>query len=227
MKKGTVVNNQSLPAIADSRMRWILFLVITIFFIVITTLTILAVFTDIVDPGQQYQDKLFYTFLVEIGVALFALFYSVFKLNPFEKSQIYGKAKEHTEEAVEFAKLEHSRSRMRNIDTDIRALKGHWRAQWFLEGIEEPYVEDEIWINEVAGNEIHGKGIDKKGTYEFEGLYLRGVLNLVYKYTEQGYSLAGVIVLKVGAKSKTARGKWYGYLEEDEINGGNVEWEKI
>lgn len=228
MGKESVNTSQTISDNTETKMRLILFFVITGFFIIITTLTILAVFTNLVDPGQQYQDTLFYTFLVEIGGAIIALFYSLNNLkssaNKKATDKTYDKISDATDDLMD--EIDESRARLRT-NVDISGLKGQWSATWFLEGKEEPYVEDNIWIEEIKGNEIHGKGVDKKGTYEFEGLYFRGVLALVYKYIEEGYSMAGVIVLKVGPLSKSAKGKWYGYLAEDEINGGEVVWKQI
>ncbi|MDX1671903.1 MAG: hypothetical protein R3211_06140 [Balneolaceae bacterium] len=221
------MNNQSqILGGSANRMRWILFSVITLLFVTITVLTILALFTEIVEVKPSYEEKLLYAFILEIAAAIFGLFYSLFQLKPMGQSKTYNELTNATEEMAEYASLEHKRSRMRVADVDLEGLKGHWSSTWYLEGEEEPYVEDDIWIEEINGNEVHGKGKDSKGTYEFEGLYLRGVLTLVYKYIEEGFSLAGVIVMKVGPRSKTARGKWYGYLVEDEINGGDVIWKQ-
>jgi len=110
---------------------------------------------------------------------------------------------------------------------DISGLQGTWKSTWYLEGDKEPYVEDHVWIEGIKENKVQGHGEDEKGLYNFEGFYERGVLTLVYKYVDRGYSLAGVIVLEVGALSKKAEGKWYGYLIEGKINGGSVEWEKL
>lgn len=208
-------------------MRWILFSVITVLFVVISIVTILALFFGIGELKEQYEQQLVAAFILETAGALFGLFYSLFGLKPSAQHRAYKKVEKVTEDMADMAMVEHKRARLHVSDVDIGGLQGHWRASWYLEGDHDPYVEDDVWIDEIKGNEVYGRGKDNKGTYEFEGLHLRGVLTLVYKYTEEGYSLAGVIVLKVGPRSKTARGKWYGYLVEDEINGGKVVWSKV
>lgn len=110
---------------------------------------------------------------------------------------------------------------------DISGLYGTWKSTWYLDGEEEPYVEDHVWIKGIRENKIMGKGEDDKGIYNLEGFFERGILTLVYKYVDRGYSLTGVIVLEVGPLSKSASGQWYGYLIEGKINGGRVEWEQI
>lgn len=158
-----------------------------------------------------------------IPVASLIVFYLLYKNIP----NTYQTVSQGAEDMAKFASksLGEKRARLRNQNENITMLKGRWDSKWYLEGEDNPYVNDNIYIEEIDGNEIFGKGEDLKGVYEFEGLYLRGVLSLVYKY--RNYPMAGVIVLKVGLRNKTAKGKWYGYLVEDEINGGKVEWEKI
>lgn len=128
--------------------------------------------------------------------------------------------------ALNFAAEELEKSK-NSQQTNIGGIKGTWKSTWYLEGDDDPYVSDHVWIEGIKENKVYGKGTDDKGTYEFEGFYVTGILTLVYKYIHTGYSLAGVIVLKIGPLAKTAHGKWYGFLKEGEINGGNVEWELL
>jgi hypothetical protein len=60
--------------------RKILFWVITLFFIVITLLTILNLFFGIGLLEKEYKSKLLTAFILEIAAALIALFYSLFSL---------------------------------------------------------------------------------------------------------------------------------------------------
>lgn len=61
-------------------MGWILFVVFVCLFIIIVIGTLAAVFFDFGNLTEQESDTLFYVFLVEIGVAVVALFYSIFGL---------------------------------------------------------------------------------------------------------------------------------------------------
>ena len=217
----------ALPGGSVNRMRWILFWVTIGIYSVVTILTILALFTNLVQIPEQFSNSLFNIFIGEAGLAVLALFYSLFKLNPWEQSVLYTRLTDATEDMADFASknLQKQRTRLRSKDKDISNLKGRWDAKWYLDGEEEPYVDDEIVIEEIVGNEVHGHGMDTKGTYDFEGLFLRGVLSLVYNY--RNFPMAGVVVLKVGLRGRNAKGKWYGYLVEDRIDGGKVTWKKL
>ncbi len=62
-------------------MRWILFLIILLLFLVISILTIYEVFIrDINHLMEDERELLFNTFLVSIGTSIIALFYSIFGL---------------------------------------------------------------------------------------------------------------------------------------------------
>ena len=61
-------------------MRWTLFLVVLSLFVLVTILTLGAVFFEWFDVKDQYTDTLFSLFVVEIGVATISLFYSMFGL---------------------------------------------------------------------------------------------------------------------------------------------------
>jgi len=62
------------------RMRWVLFWVFVVLFCVIVFTTLSVVFFNIGVPTETERETLFYTFIVEIGVAVVTLFYSMFKL---------------------------------------------------------------------------------------------------------------------------------------------------
>lgn len=62
----------------EDRMRWVLFWVLISFFIVIVLGTLGALFLDFGNLTEKERDLLFYAFLLEIGGAVFTLFYSLF-----------------------------------------------------------------------------------------------------------------------------------------------------
>ena len=64
----------------ERRMRWILFLVFVALFVVIVLGTLAAVFLDFGNLKEQHRNILFNVFLVEVGAAVIALFYSIFGL---------------------------------------------------------------------------------------------------------------------------------------------------
>ncbi len=73
------------PGMPDHReqeglMRWILFWIFVGLFVVIVLATLGAVFLRYGDLREQERETLFTVFLVEIGVAVVALFYSLFRL---------------------------------------------------------------------------------------------------------------------------------------------------
>ena len=61
-------------------MRWTLFLVVLSLFVLVTVLTLGAVFFGWFDVEDQYANTLFSLFVVEIGIATISLFYSLFGL---------------------------------------------------------------------------------------------------------------------------------------------------
>lgn len=71
----------------ENKMKWILFWVFIIFFIVILLGTLWAVFIGNVNITESEREVLFKAFIVEIGAAVFALFYSIFGLK--KKSEIH------------------------------------------------------------------------------------------------------------------------------------------
>jgi hypothetical protein len=63
-------------------MRWYLFWVFISLFVIISILTILALFFEVGQIGEDDKGKLVTAFLLEVGLAVGALFYSLFKLKP-------------------------------------------------------------------------------------------------------------------------------------------------
>ena len=61
-------------------MKWILFWVFIILFVTIVFLTLLSVFFGIGNPSENERSLLFKVFIVEIGLAVVALFYAMFNL---------------------------------------------------------------------------------------------------------------------------------------------------
>ncbi|MCP4977161.1 MAG: hypothetical protein GY931_13455 [Maribacter sp.] len=61
-------------------MRWILFYIFTALFVLIVVMTMATVFFGIGEPTENERDVLFKTFIVEIGLAVATLFYSLFGL---------------------------------------------------------------------------------------------------------------------------------------------------
>ena len=62
------------------KMKWILFLVFTILFVLIVLCTLAAMFFDFGNLQEKEREILLYAFIVEIGVGVVALFYSIFEL---------------------------------------------------------------------------------------------------------------------------------------------------
>ena len=60
------------------RMRWILFTIFVSLFVLIVFLTIATVFFGFGQPTEKERALLLTTFVVELGVAVAALFYSFF-----------------------------------------------------------------------------------------------------------------------------------------------------
>ncbi len=61
-------------------MRWVLFYVLIVLYVVVTTLTILSLFFGLGDLEVSFKKPLFITFIIEIGITITALFYSLFGL---------------------------------------------------------------------------------------------------------------------------------------------------
>jgi fumarate reductase subunit D len=66
-------------------MRWILFGVILVLFIVIVVFTILAIFFNYGNLSPENEKILVRVFIVEIGVAIITLFYAIFGLKRKDK----------------------------------------------------------------------------------------------------------------------------------------------
>lgn len=64
----------------NEKMRWILFWIFIGFYVVITILTILALFFGLGNLTEGYKNTLFTTFIIETGVGVIALFYALFGL---------------------------------------------------------------------------------------------------------------------------------------------------
>jgi len=64
----------------NEKMRWILFWIFIGFYVIITTLTILALFFGLGSLTEEYKRTLFTTFIIETGVGVVALFYALFGL---------------------------------------------------------------------------------------------------------------------------------------------------
>ncbi len=64
----------------NDKMRWILFWIFIGFYIVITILTILALFFGLGSLAEEYKKTLFTTFIIETGVGVTVLFYALFGL---------------------------------------------------------------------------------------------------------------------------------------------------
>jgi uncharacterized membrane protein YqhA len=62
-------------------MRWIIFYVFMVLYVTLMVFTILAVFFNTFELPEEQEEVLFYAFITEIGVAVIALFYSLFEIN--------------------------------------------------------------------------------------------------------------------------------------------------
>lgn len=68
----------------DMKIRTVLFYIFTGFFVIISILTIASVFFSLGQPSESERATLFYTFIIEIGLAVAALFYLVFGIKKAE-----------------------------------------------------------------------------------------------------------------------------------------------
>ena len=68
-------------------MRWYLFVVFVGLFVVVSVLTILSLFFGIGNLNERHEGKLVTAFILEVGGAVVALFYSLFSLKPPASSE--------------------------------------------------------------------------------------------------------------------------------------------
>lgn len=64
----------------NEKMRWVLFWIFIGFYVVITSLTLLALFFGLGSLTEGYKKPLFTTFIVETGIGVTTLFYALFAL---------------------------------------------------------------------------------------------------------------------------------------------------
>ncbi|HAO22243.1 MAG TPA: hypothetical protein DCQ37_18325 [Desulfobacteraceae bacterium] len=64
----------------NNRMRWIMFWIFTVLFTLIVLSTIAFIFYGVGDVPPEFQKTIFYSFIIEIGGAVVALFYGLFGL---------------------------------------------------------------------------------------------------------------------------------------------------
>ena len=108
------------------------------------------------------------------------------------------------------------------------SIKGCWKATWYIDGIDEIYLEDIVMIKKIRGMKIYGEGINTgKGNYPLTGKFSKNlILNFIYESNKDYVSLSGVIILKMNPLGEQCSGKWYGYIKEDKITGGTVIWDR-
>ncbi len=63
-----------------AKMRWYMFWVFMILFVIVSILTISALFFDFGQLESKYKDNLIWAFVLEVGGAVVALFYSIFDI---------------------------------------------------------------------------------------------------------------------------------------------------
>jgi thiol:disulfide interchange protein len=85
-----------LPMISSQsdRMRWYLLWVFVGLFIVVSVLTILSLFFGIGNLNERHEGKLVTAFVLEVGLAVAALFYSLFALKRLATSETPAEKKE-------------------------------------------------------------------------------------------------------------------------------------
>lgn len=71
----------------EGQMKWILFWVFVGLFVLIVMGTLSALFFGFGTLQQNERETLFKVFLIEIGLAVVALFYSIFRIKGIEKSE--------------------------------------------------------------------------------------------------------------------------------------------
>jgi hypothetical protein len=97
------------------RMRWYIFWIFIILFVIASVLTILGLFFGIGNLSERHEDKLVLAFVIEVGVAVAALFYSLFGL---KKTGEAGAAQQIPDQASE-AHLEENVSLITSNDAPI------------------------------------------------------------------------------------------------------------
>ncbi len=74
----------------DTQMKWILFWVFIIIFVLVTLLTILALFFGLGNLSEEFHKPLFTTFIIETGIGIITLFFSLFGLRKRSYSKVKG-----------------------------------------------------------------------------------------------------------------------------------------
>ncbi len=81
------------------RMRWYIFWIFIALFVIASILTILGLFFGVGDLNERHEDKLVMAFVIEVGVAVAALFYSLFGLKKPESASTPDKVPDQAKEA--------------------------------------------------------------------------------------------------------------------------------
>ncbi len=122
------------------------------------------------------------------------------------------------------------RDRMKPSYDDRQSLVGRWACKWYIgSGSEERlYVEDKVEINSIVNSRFKGMGDDPKAVYKLEGYISRGsVISFYYITLSKRISLTGSGTLRMNNMGSKLEGCWYGYLQEDLMDGGRVVWERM
>ncbi|NNE91044.1 MAG: hypothetical protein HKN23_05310 [Verrucomicrobiales bacterium] len=107
-------------------------------------------------------------------------------------------------------------------------ISGSWKATWHLDdnvtGYEEKLFTDDLEFKSIRGLKVTGNGHDPNfGNYNFEGrISASRVLTLYYRFTKYP-AIEGVIFLRLIPSGRTAKGYWYGLMDDEEIRGGRAE----
>jgi len=94
------------------QMQWYMFITFLSLFIIVSALTILALFFGFGQLQEKYQDKLMWAFVLEIGAAVVALFYSIFDLKKPTSQALNDPQKENESKPIESPSLTSNEKRI-------------------------------------------------------------------------------------------------------------------
>lgn len=113
---------------------------------------------------------------------------------------------------------------------DKQSLIGKYSCDWYIEsaGSEKLYTADVVEIEKIAGSRLRARGKDKRFSYRLEGNVSRGgVVAFYYIIINKPMSLTGSLTMTVNAAGSELKGRWCGYITEEELACGRVVWKRF
>lgn len=107
------------------------------------------------------------------------------------------------------------------------SLIGEWEATWYVtENNEERiYTTDIVEITKSRGVCLKGIGYDERANYKIDGVFnSHGIITFSYDSGLTLYALVGGGILIPNATFTELSGYWHGYVQEEKILGGRVNW---